>query len=68
MSDGHCTDATERTTAFVATVDFDEDTELEDTERIANALESSGYDTRIKGDNSGYLVMRERDVHTGADR
>jgi len=53
----------ERKTAFVATVEFDEDLKASDVDRISNALESEGYDTYMKMDNSGYLVMRERESH-----
>lgn len=52
-------DAPERTTMFVATVQWDADSEYQDVKEIDDVLREAGYETRMASNNSQLLVMRE---------
>jgi mannitol/fructose-specific phosphotransferase system IIA component len=50
--------ARQRTTQFVATISWDEDSHFDDVRSISQLMEEAGYSTRMAADNSTMMVLR----------
>jgi hypothetical protein len=52
-------EASQRSTEFIATISWDEDSEWEDVIGVTLSMKQMGYGTRMAADNSEMLVFRD---------